>query len=119
MTLKEFYEALGENYAEVFGRFGDESFLKRFVIKFLDDPSFFDLKTALGNRDIEAAFRAAHTLKGICLNLGFHALYKESAAVTEKLRECVKGGSAPEEWHMPAALESQYQTLTQKIRQLD
>ena len=30
--------------------------------------------------------RGAHTLKGICLNLGFDAFYEVSAALTEKLR---------------------------------
>ena len=34
----------------------------------------------------EKAFCAAHTLKGICLNLGFDAFYEVSAALTEKLR---------------------------------
>ena len=29
---------------------------------------------------------AAHTLKGVCLNLGFDRLYKVSEELTEKLR---------------------------------
>ena len=36
--------------------------------------------------DAETAFRAAHTLKGLCLNLGFESLYKVDAALTEELR---------------------------------
>ena len=35
----------------------------------------------------EEAFRAVHTLKGICLNLGFDTLYKASFELTEKLRD--------------------------------
>ena len=34
----------------------------------------------------EAAFRAAHTLKGVAQNLGFQKLYLSSAALTEALR---------------------------------
>ena len=34
----------------------------------------------------EKAFRAAHTLKGICLNLGLKNLYTVSSDLTEKLR---------------------------------
>ena len=34
----------------------------------------------------EEAFRAAHTLKGVCLNLGFDNLYKASSAITEIFR---------------------------------
>ncbi len=36
------------------------------------------------------AFRAAHTLKGICLNLGFDALETTSSALTEYLRASKK-----------------------------
>ena len=32
------------------------------------------------------AFRAAHTIKGICLNLGFDKLYQASSDITEQLR---------------------------------
>ena len=38
------------------------------------------------SRDGAEAFRASHTLKGICLNLGFTALCDASSALTEKLR---------------------------------
>ena len=44
------------------------------------------LKNIYREKDAEKAFRAAHTLKGICLNLGFDAFYEVSAALTEKLR---------------------------------
>ncbi len=32
---------------------------------------------------MEDAFRAAHTLKGVCLNLGFSDLYHTSYDITE------------------------------------
>lgn len=34
----------------------------------------------------ETAFRAAHTLKGICANLGFKSLFEVSYDITEALR---------------------------------
>ena len=37
-------------------------------------------------KNAEKAFRAAHTLKGICLNLGLKNLYTVSSDLTEKLR---------------------------------
>ncbi len=37
--------------------------------------------------------RAAHTLKGVCLNLGFDELYEASAEITEKLRGKETAGS--------------------------
>ena len=86
MTVKECYESMGSDYEGVVGRMGSEAMVKRFAIKFLDDPSFTNLEKAIQEQNAEEAFRAAHTLKGICLNLGLDGLYKVSAELTEKLR---------------------------------
>lgn len=86
MTTKEFYEKIGSDYENVLGRFGSEALVKRFALKFLKDPSYADLKEAMEVRDAERAFRAAHTLKGVCVNLGFDRLYETSAEITEDLR---------------------------------
>lgn len=51
------------------------------------------LKESLAKNDGEEAFRAAHTLKGVCLNLGFDELFEVSAELTEKLRERKTAGS--------------------------
>ena len=67
--------------------------LSRFALKFLQDPSFAQLKESLAKNDGEEAFRAAHTLKGVCLNLGFDELFEVSAELTEKLRERKTAGS--------------------------
>ncbi|UKI38244.1 MAG: Hpt domain-containing protein [Clostridiales bacterium] len=52
----------------------------------MSDESFRTLRTALEKDDAESAFYAAHTLKGICSNLGFDRLFDKSSAVTEMLR---------------------------------
>ena len=82
MTIKECYEAMGADYQNVLNRFPNEAFIKKFVLKFLDDNSYANLKEALAAGNVEEAFRAAHTLKGVCLNLGFEA----SSAITEIFR---------------------------------
>ena len=87
MTVKECYEQMGSDYEGVLGRLGSEAIVKRFALKFLQDPSFAQLKESLAKNDGEEAFRAAHTLKGVCLNLGFDELFEVSAELTEKLRE--------------------------------
>ena len=86
MTVKECYEQMGSDYEGVLGRLGSEAIVKRFALKFLQDPS-------LAKNDGEEAFRAAHTLKGVCLNLGFDELFEVSAELTEKLRERKTAGS--------------------------
>lgn len=86
MTVKECYESMESDYEDVLGRMGSERLVKRFALKFPDDPSYLNLEKAIQEQNAEEAFRAAHTLKGVCLNLGFDRLYKVSAELTEKLR---------------------------------
>lgn len=86
MTIKECYEQMGADYEGLLSRLGSEALIKKFAVKFLADGSFQDLKTSLEAGEAEQAFRAAHTLKGICLNLGFDNLYKPSEELTELLR---------------------------------
>lgn len=50
------------------------------------DTSWGSLESAIHSQDWEAAFRAAHTLKGVAQNLGFQKLYLSSTALTEALR---------------------------------
>lgn len=86
MTLKECYEILGGGYEDVLSRFMSERLVQKFVIKFLDDKSFDTLKSSLEISNYEEAFRAAHTIKGICQNLGFEKLLHSSSSLTEALR---------------------------------
>ena len=86
MTLKECYEILGGGYEDVLSRFMSERLVQKFVIKFLDDKSFDTLKSSLEIGNYEEAFRAAHTIKGICKNLGFEKLLHSSSSLTEALR---------------------------------
>ncbi len=86
MTIEECYNKVGADYKDVMKRFGSEDMVQYFALKFLKDPSFPDLCRAMEQGDSELAFRSAHTLKGICLNLGFTPLYEVSTDLTEKLR---------------------------------
>ena len=45
------------------------------------------LQEALEQQNTETAFRAAHTLKGVAVNLGFTRLYHAAAALTEVLQD--------------------------------
>lgn len=95
MTLSEFYSRVGGDYKEVTGRIGNEILVERFLIKFLQDPSFVQLTVALEEKDVQSAFRAVHTLKGVCLNLGLTDLFEVSSALTEKLRGMDMRGYEP------------------------
>ena len=114
MTIKECYEKVGSDYDGVLKRLGSEALVKRFAVKFLNDPSFQELTDGLAAQDGEKAFRAAHTLKGVCLNLGFTELYKASVELTEVLRGRETAGSDA----LYAQVKEQYTTLTDAIREL-
>ncbi len=86
MTVKEYYEVINGDYEGVISRLRSDERVKKFVLKFLDDGSYKLLCDALDEKNYEEAFRAAHTIKGICQNLGFDKLYESSANLTEKLR---------------------------------
>lgn len=86
MTLKDCYSIFGGDYESVLGRLISEKLVQKFIFKFLDDKSFELLKVSLEKSDYEEAFRAAHTIKGICQNLGFTKLLSSSSSLTEALR---------------------------------
>lgn len=86
MTLKECYDLLGGDYDNVLGRLRTESLIQKFVLKFLDDGSFDLLCTSMKEKNREEAFRAAHTIKGVCQNLSFTRLEVSSSALCEALR---------------------------------
>lgn len=83
MTTQECYAKMGANYEEVLGRLYNEAMI---VLLFLKDDSYSNLEAALKAGDVQTAFRAAHTLKGVCQNLGFNNLYVPAAQITETLR---------------------------------
>ncbi len=87
MTLRECYAALGGDYEEAAGRLRSERLVQKFVLKFLSDRSYPLLCDSLAAGDRSEAFRAAHTLKGVCANLAFTTLLESSEALTEALRD--------------------------------
>ena len=80
MTIKECY------YEDVLKRLMNEARIQKFALMFKKDPSMSQLTQAMDAGDVETAFRAAHTLKGICANLGFKSLFEVSYDITEALR---------------------------------
>ena len=93
MDIKECYEAMHGDYEDIFSRLRNNALIIKLVKKFESDQSYAELKQGLADKDAEKAFRAAHTLKGVCLNLGFDELFEVSAELTEKLRERKTAGS--------------------------
>ena len=86
MTLQDCYAALGGDYADVSARLHSDRLVQKFLLKYLDDPSFQQLCTAMEAKDYEQAFRAAHTIKGVCQTLSFTQLLDSSSQLCDALR---------------------------------
>ncbi len=86
MTLQECYAALGGDYADVSARLRSDRLVRKFVLKYLDDRSFELLCTSMAEKNYEEAFRAAHTIKGLCQNLSCTRLLASSSRMSDALR---------------------------------
>ena len=113
MNLQECYTALGGNYAEVSSRLHSERLVQKFVLKFLDDKSFELLCTSMAEKNYEEAFRAAHTIKGVCQNLGFNRLLESSSRLSDALRN----GWTPEADTLVGQVEEDYRITVEAIQE--
>ena len=90
MTVKEFYDKIGADYKSVLSRLMKDTLIVKFLNKYKDDTSFDKLEKYVKDKNYEEAFSAAHTLKGLALNLGLSKLGGAASDLTEYLR----GGGA-------------------------
>lgn len=114
MTLRECYETLGADLEGALKRLASEKLVERFALKFLNDTSFGELEKALGDKNYEEAFRAAHTLKGVAANLSFTRLQEVSSEMTEMLRE----GNAPADGQYIETVRAEYTRTVEALKQL-
>lgn len=56
---------MGADYEDVLKRLYSEGMIRKFARMFLDDDSYPKLERSLKEENVEEAFRAAHTLKGV------------------------------------------------------
>lgn len=112
MDLKSCYAAFGGDYEEVLGRLYSEKLVKKFLLKFPEDKSFEAMLQAIREENGEEAFRMAHTLKGVCQNLGITRL----GAVAASLSDALRGGVIPPEAEaMAAAAVEEYEQACRTI----
>lgn len=112
MTLQECYAAMGGDYAGVTSRLPTERMVQKFVLKFLNDGSYDLLVRSMEAGNYEEAFRAAHTIKGVCSNLAFNVLGKSSSELSEALRH----GYTPEADGLADQVKEDYRKTTDAIR---
>lgn len=112
MTLQDCYAALGGDYADVSSRLHSDRLVQKFLLKYLDDPSFDLLCAAMAEKNCEQAFRAAHTIKGVCQNLSFTRLMESSSRLSDALRH----GWTPEAEPLAEQVKADHLAVVAAIR---
>lgn len=115
MTLEETYTALEGSYADAISRLRSDKLVRKFALKFLNDGSYQLLQDSLAKQDYAEAFRAAHTIKGVCQNLAFDKLGRSSEQLTESLR----GGWSKDAQPLVSQVEADYQQTINALQKLD
>ena len=110
MNLFEFYKAIEGDYNEIKKNLISDEIIAELVMDFLEDTSFISLMNAFKTNDVNSAFLAAHTLKGVSASLGFKCLTAPVATITEKLRNKVMPSSDEMRY-----VESQYNKVLAAI----
>lgn len=109
MTLQECYAAMEGDYQDALGRLRSDRLVQKFVLKFLADGSYDLLTQSMEEENYAEAFRAAHTIKGVCQNLGLTKLLNSSSELAEALRN----GFTPEAIPLTERVKADYrQTMT-------
>jgi HPt (histidine-containing phosphotransfer) domain-containing protein len=116
MTVKEFYDSIGGGYEEIIGRMGNDERVEKFLGKLLKDPSYQLLCDMIKEKNMPEAFRAAHTLKGVCKNLTLTRLGNSADEMTELLRNRENYGEDIEP--VLARVTEDYRQTAEGIRKL-
>lgn len=116
MDLKTCYQQMEGDYQAVMGRLRQEERVAKFLRLFQADESFALLERSMAAQDWPEAFRAAHSMKGVALNLGLTALANTSSELTEALRA---GAPAQDPAPLYQAVKANYDKALAAIAALD
>lgn len=88
MNIQQFYEALEVDYNIIKKRLRKDELIEKYLHMIIEDTSFACLKAAVEKKDYVQVFKAAHTIKGMALNLELVPLVKASANLSDYLKNC-------------------------------
>lgn len=115
MEVMEVYAILGEDYNEVLERIGKEAWIAKYLKKFADDSCREGLNKAVEDKDWEEAFKCAHSIKGLALNLGLGTLLKISSELSDVFRN---GEPSSDPTELMEALNNEYERIIAIVSEL-
>lgn len=114
--IKACYESMGADYEDAARRLRSDARIEKFLKKVPEDPNYERLSAAVKSRDMQEAFRAAHTMKGICQNLSLTKLGQSVSCLSDRLRERPEYGDDVEQ--MFHQVQEDYAVTLQAIRNI-
>lgn len=90
---------------------GDKEMYEEVLTNFVNDTSFAQLCEAVENKDVDAAFKAAHSLKGVAGNLSMNRLFDDIYPMVEILR----AGSLEQVEDYMVTVKKDYEDVIQAI----
>lgn len=115
MSIRDFYVIVGGSYDEIMKRLLSEQRVTKYLGKFCDDRSFDSMTEEIAQGKWEDAFRNAHNLKGLSVNLGLQRLFESSSELCEALRD---GEPSIDIQPMYEQVRDDYEEAISAIRQL-
>ena len=94
---------------------GNQKLVEKFVRKFLEDPTYKQIKESVEKMDYDEILRATHTMKEIASNLEFTQLQQKSAKAVDMIRAGEKETVLP----VIDEIEKEYQKVVDAIQKLD
>ena len=96
MITIEKLNAFGADTQEGLARcFGNETLYLKLVNMICSESNFDKLSSSLEAGDLDAAFEAAHALKGVLGNLSLTPMYNKCVEITELLRNRTRTDYSP------------------------
>lgn len=112
MDIPKLYEEIEVDYNIIIKRLRKEELIEKYLGLLVADDSFKHLQTAIEAKNYEEVFKAAHTIKGMALNLELTPLAKASAGLSDYLRGC---GYIPEN---ETIVDEKYQNIMEEYERI-
>ena len=116
MNIVECYAAFEGDYEHTVLRLSKEERVVKYIRKFAENDTMDKLRQAYREENAENIFLYAHSLKGICDNVGLTKLEEAASGLTECYRN---GGPKTDPEPLMACVEKYYRIAIDAIRLLD